>query len=187
MDPSSIGRGARGGETLQDPARERIQPMLTSRSRKVITMSVPGSSQIQFPSVLSADFAVDQVTDPGGAPADVLDLDLGFAVKGHIDFPNWLGGTGNVSVYADQLGGGYNQKILSKDITITANPTDPAGTTPIPWTLTYPADRPSSSIPLSDPSPPPGSMVYNLVAVFIFNGVPSDIAAFVEMGNYMIN
>ena len=115
MDPSSIGHGAGGGETLQDPARERIQPMLTSRSRKVTTMSVPGSSQIQFPSVLSADFAVDQVTDPGGAPADVLDLDLGFAVNGHIDFPNWLGGTGNVSVYADQLGGGYNQKILSKD------------------------------------------------------------------------
>ena len=153
-------------------------------------MSVPGSSQIQFPSVLSADFAVDQVTDPGGAPADVLDLDLGFAVKGHIDFPNWLGGTGNVSVYADQLGGGYNQKILSKDITITANTTDPAGTTPIPLDVDLPprTGRVPGSIPLSDPSPlPPGSMVYNLVAVFIFNGVPSDIAAFVEMGNYMIN
>ena len=27
-------------------------------------MSVPGSSQIQFPSILNADFAVDQVTDP---------------------------------------------------------------------------------------------------------------------------
>lgn len=93
MDPSSIGHGAGGGETLQDPARERIQPMLTSRSRKVTTMSVPGSSQIQFPGTLSADFEVDQVTDPGGAPANVLDLDLGFAVNGHIDFPNWLAGT----------------------------------------------------------------------------------------------
>jgi hypothetical protein len=150
-------------------------------------MPVPGSNQIQFPSILTADFAVDQVTDPNGAPADVLDLDLGFAVNGHIDFPNWLGGTGNVSVFADQLGGGYNQKILSTDITITANPTDPAGTTTITWTLTYPTNLPASSTALSDPSPPPSSMVYNLVAVFTFNGVPSDIAAFVEMGTYMIN
>jgi hypothetical protein len=150
-------------------------------------MPVPGSSQIQFPSLLSADFVVDQVTDPNGAPADVLDLDLGFAVNGHVDFPNWLGGNGNVSVYADQLGGGYSQKILSKDITITPNPSDPPGITTVPWTLTYPTDLPSTSTALSDPSPPPSSMVYNLVAVFTFNGVPSDIAAFVEMGTYMIN
>ena len=150
-------------------------------------MPVPGSSQIQFPSILSADFAVDKVIDNNGAPANVLDLDLGFAVKGHIDFPNWLGGKGNVSVYADQLGGGYNQRILSKDVTITANPTDPAGTTTIDWTLTYPTDLPPGSTALSDPSPAPGSMVYNLVAVFTFEGVPSDIAAFVEMGTYMIN
>jgi hypothetical protein len=150
-------------------------------------MTVPGSNQIQFPSILSADFAVDTVTDPNGAPSDVLDLDLGFAVNGHIDFPNWLGGTANVAVYADQLGGGYNEKILSTDITITPNPTDPSGTTTIHWTLTYPTDLPSTSTPLTDPSPPPSSMVYNLVAVFTFNGVLSDIAAFVEMGTFMIN
>jgi hypothetical protein len=127
------------------------------------------------------------VTDPGGAPADVLDLDKGFVINGHIDFPNWLGGTGNVSVYADQRGGGYDQKILSTDITITANPTDPSALTRYDWTLAYPANLPSGSAPLSDPSPPPGSMVYNLTAVFIFNGVPSDIAAFVDLGPYMIN
>lgn len=152
-------------------------------------MSVPGSSKIQFPSLLSADFKVDQVSDPNGTPADVLDLDLGFAVTGEVVFPNWLGGAANVSVYADQLGGGYNQKILSTDFTITPNPSDPAGTTTVPWTLTYPTDLPTTSTPLSDPSPPPpsGSMVYNLVAVFTFNGVLSDIAAFVEMGPYMIN
>jgi len=152
-------------------------------------MSVPGSSQIQFPSLLSADFNVDEVTDPGGAPADVLDLDLGFEVKGHIDFPNWLGGAGNVSVYADQHGGGYNQKILTKDITITASPTDPPALQRYDWTLKYPDDLPASSTPLTDPSPPPpsGSMVYGLTAVFTFNGVPSDIAAFVDMGSYMIN
>jgi len=144
-------------------------------------------SQIQFPSTLLADFLVDAVTDPGGAPAEVLDLDLGFAVRGHIDFPNWLGGTGNVSIYADQRGGGYEQKILSTNITITAHPTDPPTLQPYTWTVTYPTDRPAGSTPLSDPSPQPGSMVYNLTAVFTFNGVPSDIAAFVDMGPYMIN
>ncbi|MGA9831818.1 MAG: hypothetical protein WBQ71_11945 [Trebonia sp.] len=150
-------------------------------------MSVPGSSQIQFPGTLSADFEVDQVTDPGGAPANVLDLDLGFAVNGHIDFPNWLAGTGNVSIYADQRGGGYDQKILTTDITITANPTDPSGVTNYPWTVTYPINLPSGSTPLSDPAPAPGSMVYSLTAVFTFNGVLSDVAAFVDMGTYMIN
>ena len=144
-------------------------------------------SQVQFPGTLSADFEVDQVTDPNGAPANVLDLDQGFAVIGHLVFPNWLAGTGNVSIYADQRGGGYDQKILSTDITITANPTDPSGTTNYPWTVTYPTDLPSSSTPLSDPPPAPGSAVYSLTAVFTFDGVLSDIAAFVDMGPYMIN
>jgi hypothetical protein len=142
---------------------------------------------IQFPGTLSADFEVDQVTDPNGAPADVLDLDLGFAVKGHIDFPNWLAGTGNVSIYADQRGGGYDQKILTTNINITASPTDPSGVTTYPWKVTYPNDLPSGSTPLSDPSPAPSSMVYNLTAVFTFDGALSDIAGFVDMGTYMIN
>jgi len=144
-------------------------------------------AQVQFPGTLSADFDVDKVTDPNGAPAKVLDLDLGFAVSGHIDFPNWLEGKGNVSIYADQRGGGYDQKILSTDITITAKPTDPSGVTKYLWTATYPKDLPSGSKPLSDPSPAPGSTVYSLTAVFTFNGVLSDIAAFVDMGPYMIN
>ena len=144
-------------------------------------------SKIQFPGTLSANFEVDKVTDPNGPPGKVLDLDLGFSVEGHIHFPNWLGGTGNVSIYADQRGGGYDQKILSKDITITANPTDPSGVTKYDWTLTYPTDLPSSSTPLSDPPPAPGSTVYSLTAVFTFNGVLSDVAAFVDMGTYMIN
>jgi hypothetical protein len=141
-------------------------------------------SQIVFPGTQNADFLVDQVT---GATAQTIDLDQGFAVKGHIDFPNWLAGTGNVSVYADQRGGGYDQKILSTDLNITANPTDPTGTTRYDWTLTYPTDLPSGSTPLADPPPAPGSTVYSLTAVFTFNGVLSDVAAFVDMGTYMIN
>src|SRR5690348_15871684 len=134
-------------------------------------------SQIQFPGTLSADFLVDQVTDPGGAPAEVLDIDQGFAVKGHIDFPNWLAGTGNVCIYADQRGGGYDQKILSTVITITADPTDPSGVTRYDWTVTYPIDLPSGSTPLSDPAHATGSSVSSLTAVLLFNGVHSDVVA----------
>src|SRR6185437_16894133 len=118
---------------------------------------------------------------------EFLDLDQGFTISGHIDFPNWLSGTGNVSVYADQRGGGYDQKILTTDITITDNPSDPSSTTNYPWSVTYPTDLPSGSTPLSDPPPAPGSTVYSLTAVFTFDGVLSDIAAFVDMGTYMIN
>jgi hypothetical protein len=100
-----------------------------------------------------------------------------------IQFP----GTLSADFEVDQRGGGYDQKILTTDITITANPTDPSGVTNYPWTVTYPTNLPSGSIPLSDPAPAPGSTVYNLTAVFTFNGVLSDVAAFVDMGPYMIN
>lgn len=143
--------------------------------------------QIQLPGAQNADYQVDQITTPRGTRAEVLDVDLGFAVSGHIDFPNWLTGTGNVSIYADQRGGGYDQKILSTDITITSSPTDPTGITRYDWAVTYPADLPSGSTPLPDPSLAPGSMVYSLIAVFTFNGGFSDVAAFVEMGPFMIN
>lgn len=144
-------------------------------------------SQIVFPGTLNADFEVDQVFNPSGVQTEVLDLDQGFTIKGHIDFPNWLSGAGNVSIYADQRGGEYNQKILSTDITITADPTDPSNVTKSPWSATYPIDLPPGSAPLSDPPPAPGSTVYSLTAVFTFNGVLSDISAFVDMGAWMIN
>jgi hypothetical protein len=143
-------------------------------------------SQIQFPGTANADFLVDQVTDPNGDPAEVLDLDMGFAVSGHIDFPSWMSGTGNVSIYADQVGGGYDEKILSTDITITATGPEPALTL-YNWTATYPADLPTTSTGLTDPSPAPGSQVYRLTAVFTYNGAVGDVGAFVDMGPYMIN
>lgn len=143
--------------------------------------------QIQLPGAQNADYQVDQITTPRGTRAEVLDVDLGFAVSGHIDFPNWLTGTGNVSIYADQRGGGYDQKILSTDITITASSTDPSAITRYRWTVTYPADLPSGSTPLSDPSLAAGSHVYNLTAVFTFDGALSDVAASVDMGTYMIH
>jgi hypothetical protein len=144
-------------------------------------------SQITFPGTSGADFEVDSVTNPSGVQTEFLDLDQGFTISGHIDFPNWLSGTGNVSIYADQRGGGYDQKILTTDITITDDPSDPSSTTNYPWSVTYPTDLPSGSTPLSDPPPAPGSTVYSLTAVFTFDGVLTDIAAFVDMGTWMIN
>jgi hypothetical protein len=143
--------------------------------------------QITFPGTSGADFIVDSVTNPSGVQTEFLDLDQGFTISGHIDFPNWLSGTGNVSIYADQRGGGYDQKILTTDITITDNPTDPSSTTNYPWSVTYPTDLPSGSLPLADPPPAPGSTVYSLTAVFTFDDVLSDIAAFADMGTWMIN
>jgi hypothetical protein len=142
------------------------------------------SNAIQFPSTLSAKFVVDSMTDPNGDPANVLDVDLGFSITGHIDFPNWLSGTGNVSIYADELGGSYDGKILTKNITITASGPE-GGVTPYPWTVKYPDDLPTGGTALPDPSP--GSQVYRLAAVFTFNGQLSDVAGFVELGTFLIN
>ena len=147
-------------------------------------MSVPGTSQIQFPSTQNSAFDVDLVTDPNGAPADVLDVDLGFTVEGHINFPSWMAGTGNVSIYADQVVGGYDHKILATNITITATGTEPT-LKKYNWKATYPLNKPAGSPPLADPSP--GSQVYRLTAVFTFDGAVGDIGAFVDMGPYMIN
>ena len=147
-------------------------------------MPVPTTSPIQFPSTLSAQFAVDTMTDPNGAPATVLDLDLGFSISGHVNFPNWLTGTGNVSIYADELGGSYDGKILTTDISITAGGPE-GGVTTYGWTVTYPANLPPGGTPLPDPSS--GSQVYSLAAVFTFNGPPTDIAGFAELGTYLIN
>lgn len=143
-----------------------------------------GVNPIQFPSTLSAQIVVETMTDPNGAPANVLDVDLGFSISGRIDFPNWLSGKGNISVYADELGGRFDAKILTKDIDITAG--GPEGSVKhYPWTVTYPANLPPGGTPLPDPSP--GSQVYRLAVVFTFNGQPTDIAGFVELGTFLIN
>lgn len=143
-----------------------------------------GSGSIQFPSTLSAQLVVDTMTDPNGDPANVLDVDLGFTISGHIDFPDWLSGQGNVSVYADELGGSYDGKILTKDVPIPGGGPE-GGVNTYNWTVKYPDDLPSGGTPLPDPSP--GSQVYRLAVVFTFNGQPTDIAGFVELGTFLIN
>jgi hypothetical protein len=67
-------------------------------------MPVPGTSQVQF-NTAGCKFTVESITDPNGAPANVLDLDLGFEIRGKVAMPNWLEGPGNVHVYAQEIGG----------------------------------------------------------------------------------
>jgi hypothetical protein len=140
-------------------------------------------SQIQFPGIGRAEFTVDEITDPGGPPAEVLDLDLGFAIRGTVVLPNWLTGMGHVDIYADEIGGDIDKKILHTDVQVTATPGEPNPTT-YHWEVNYPADcAPDGSLP--DPSG--GSQLYRFAAVFTLGDPPTDIGGFVEMGPYMVN
>jgi len=143
-------------------------------------MPVPSSSDIQFVPTGQAKFSVDSVTDPGGAPTEVLDVDLGFVVSGTVKLPNWLNGKGQVCIYADELGGPIDKRIGCTDFDIIATPGEPNPKT-YNWTITFPGNPPVL------PDPATGSQLYRLAAVFLFGDQSTDIAAFVEMGMYLIN
>jgi hypothetical protein len=145
-------------------------------------MAVPGTNQVQFDTA-HGQFSVNSVTDPNGPPADVLDLDLGFVISGDVKLPNWLEGTGQVCVYAQEIGGPVNKSIGCTSLRFT-RPQPPAepGIKDYPWHITIP---PNSKV-LPDPQPG-SSQVYNLIAVLVFDDQLTDISAFVDMGKYMIN
>ena len=145
-------------------------------------MSVPSSGQVQF-NLGSGRFTVDSITDPNHAPRDVLDIDLGFVIRGTVYLPNWLVGTGQVCVYAQEIGGPTN-KSIGCDTSLKFTRAAPAEPKLLrhDWTVTI---APGSKI-LPDPQRG-GSQVYNLVAVFVFDDQLTDIGAFVDMGKYLIN
>ncbi len=143
-------------------------------------MSVPGSNLVQF-SPPGGEFFVDVITDPGGAPASILDVDQGFEVTGRVTLPNWLSGKGQVCIYADELGGPIDKKLdPCAELAITGKKGEP-GSTVYPWSIKFPGNPPV----LPDPSP--GSQLYRLAAIFMFGDQLTDIASFVEMGTYLIN
>lgn len=148
---------------------------------KGVIMAVPGTDQVQF-NTGSGSFSVTQITDPNGAPSDVLDLDLGFRISGVVSLPNWLTGTGQVCVYAQEVGGPVNQSIGCAQLTFVRSAPSEPKITDYKWTVAIP---PNSTI-LPDPQPG-SSQVYDLVAVFTFLDQLTDIGAFVELGKYMIN
>jgi len=89
-------------------------------------MSVPGSNPIPFVPP-SGEFDVDSVTDLNGNPVGpVIDADQGFQVNGRVQLPNWLAGSGQVCIYADELGGPFNQQVGCVPVPINPNPTDPS-------------------------------------------------------------
>ena len=142
-------------------------------------MAVPGSSQVQLTPAGPSVFYVDEMTDPNGAPSNVIDVDDGFAVKGRVTLPGWLDGKGHVAIYADELGGQIDKKIGQTDFNITPSIGEHLKT--YHWEVNFPGHPPV----LPDPSP--GSQLYRLAAVFTFGDQSTDIAAFVEMGTFLIN
>jgi hypothetical protein len=90
-------------------------------------MSVPGSNQVQFVPAGPGNFTVDRVSDPGGPPSSVLDVDLGFEVTRTVQLPNWLNGKGKVCIYADELGGQIDQRLdPCTEFDVVADPNEPA-------------------------------------------------------------
>jgi len=101
--------------------------------------------------------------------------------------PEWLpgGGTakGNVCLYADELGGPIDQSIgcVEVDFTGPAVVHDPPGMLTVDWSIPV---APGSGIP----DPQAGfSQLYHLAVVFTYGPQTTDIAAFADLGMYMIN
>jgi hypothetical protein len=144
-----------------------------------ISMAVPVTGPIQFVPPGGVYLTVDSITDPGGAPAEVIDVDLGFTVSGTVVLPNWLAGSGTVCIYVDEQGGPIDEA-LSPCATITLVPTNTEPNPKVyPWTISFPGTV------LPDPSP--GSQIYRLLAKFMYENQATDIAGFVVIGDYLIN
>lgn len=142
-------------------------------------MTLPVTGQIQFVPPGGASITVATLTDPNGAPADVIDVDLGFTVSGTLALPNWLGGTATVAIWADEQGGPLDKQ-LTPQATITLVPSNTEPNPMVyPWSITFPGNA------LPDPSS--GSQIYRLLAKFMYQNQATDIAGFADMGLYLIN
>ena len=146
-------------------------------------MSVPGSNPIPFVPP-SGEFDVDSVTDLNGNPVGpVIDADQGFQVNGDVKLPNWLSGNGQVCIYADELGGPFNQQVGCVPVPINPNPTDPSLLQTYNWTVAVPGNQ----SPFPDPQPG-SSQLYRFGAVFTYGGTQlTDIQSFVDMGPLMVD
>lgn len=145
-------------------------------------MSVPGFNPIPF-SPPNAEFDVDSVTDLSGhVLGNIIDVDQGFQVNGRVQLPNWLAGNGQVCIYAEELGGPFNQRLGCVSLTITTDPTDPPGLKIYPWTVTFAGN--AGIFP--DPQPN-GSQLYHFGAVFTYGTQLTDIQSFVDMGMYLVD
>src|ERR1044072_4153198 len=100
-------------------------------------MPFPLTGDIQLVPAGPAQLFVDSVRDPGGPPANVLDVDLGFEVKGRVTLYHSFTGRGLVGIYVDELACPIGHRLLPcVDITITADPAEPKLKT-YNWTITF--------------------------------------------------
>jgi hypothetical protein len=151
-------------------------------------MALPSSNPVSF-TPATGNFEVDTITigTTTTEVAGTIDLDLGFVVSGKVSIPEWLPGggtsTGQVCVYADELGGPFNDSIgcTTVDFTAPTVVTDPPGMLTVSWSISV-----DNSSGLPDPQPG-ASQLYHLAAVFTYGPQTTDIAAFVDLGMYMIN
>lgn len=145
-------------------------------------MSVPGSNPIPF-TPPSGEFDVDSVTDlNGNVLGTIIDVDQGFQVNGTVKLPNWLSGNGQVCIYAEELGGPFNQRLGCVAVSITPSPTDPPGLQIYPWTVKFAGN--AGIFP--DPQPN-DSQLYHFGAVFTYGAQLTDIQSFVDMGMYLVD
>jgi hypothetical protein len=154
-------------------------------------MTLPSTTPVSF-TPPQGQFEVDSITlgtSPGGSAAGAtIDLDPGFLVSGKVSLPAWLPGSGTakgkVCLYADELGGPINTQVgncADVDFNGPAVTPDPPGMVTVTWSI---AVTPGSGIP--DPQPG-ASQLYHLAAVFTYGAQTTDIAAFIDVGEYVIN
>jgi hypothetical protein len=142
-------------------------------------LTLPAKGPIQFMPPGGAYLTVTGVTDPNGAPLDVIDVDQGFSVSGQVVLPNWLGGNATVCIWADEQGGPIDQA-LSPCFDLTLKP---SATEPNPKTYDWKIDFPGTVLP----DPHTGSQIYHLLAKFMYENQATDIAGFADMGYALIN
>jgi hypothetical protein len=150
----------------------------------------PISNPVAFPSG-TGNLTVASVTlgtTPGGNPAgEVIDIDPGFLVSGTVSVPDWLPGSGTakgqVCLYADELGGPVDASVGCVEVDFNGSSVthDPPGMLTVNWSITV---TPGGALP--DPQAN-ASQLYHLAVVFTYGPQTTDIAAFADLGMYMIN
>jgi hypothetical protein len=141
-------------------------------------VTLPVTSDVQFlPG--TGKLHIDELVDPSGAPLTVLDIDVGFTVKGRLELPGWLSGKGVVRLSADEIGGPIDKEIGHADVAITgaSTPTDPPSKM-YPWSIT-----------VKSPTLPDESKMYQFGLVFILKtlgGGHTDIGGFYDLGAFLV-
>ncbi|HZC73889.1 MAG TPA: hypothetical protein VE442_24590 [Jatrophihabitans sp.] len=139
---------------------------------------LPASDAIQFVPA-KGTFVVEKFVDPSGVPIDVVDIDDGFTVSGHVELPGWLSGKGVVRLAADQIGGPFDATIGQQTLPIpgSSSPTDPK-VMKYPWSIT-----------VKSPTLPDRDEMYKLGVLFAFQtlaGGHTDIGGFYDLGSILV-